>query len=93
MRVLIAHNRYQQAGGEDGVVINEARLLAEQGIDVVPFYVSNDTITTFSRKLSVLATVAYNARARDEFAERLAAARPDVVHVHNFFPLLTPAIY
>lgn len=93
MRVLIAHNRYQQAGGEDGVVINEARLLAEQGIDVVPFYVSNDIITNWAHKLSVLATVAYNARARDEFAQRIAAVRPDIVHVHNFFPLLTPAIY
>lgn len=93
MRVLIAHNRYQQEGGEDGVVANEERLLVNNGVDVVRCIVTNDVISDWRTKLSTLANVAYSVSARDDFAARLKATKPDVVHVHNFFPLLTPSIY
>ena len=34
MKVLLLHNRYQQAGGEDMVVASEAKLLRAHGVEV-----------------------------------------------------------
>lgn len=93
MRVLIAHNHYQQSGGEDGVVANERALLAAHGHEVVLHSVDNRTIQRTVDKIKVLVRTSYNDQARVSFGQRIAAVRPDVVHVHNFFPLLTPAIY
>ncbi|MCZ6763664.1 MAG: glycosyltransferase, partial [Alphaproteobacteria bacterium] len=35
----------------------------------------------------------YSRAARDQVAGEIAAFGPDIVHVHNFFPLLTPSVY
>lgn len=93
MRILIAHNRYQQEGGEDAVVANEARLLEERGHDVSLHDVTNDSISGWRSQFATAARLAYSNEARRYFAERVAAVRPEIVHVHNFFPLLTPSIY
>ena len=45
MRIYIAHNAYQQSGGEDAVVAAEAELLRSAGHDVTVGIVSNDEIT------------------------------------------------
>jgi glycosyltransferase involved in cell wall biosynthesis len=37
--------------------------------------------------------VTYSESAKKSFGERLDQVKPDVVHVHNFFPLFTPSIY
>ena len=44
MRILIAHNRYQQAGGEHAVLALETALLESYGHEVCPYIVSNDSI-------------------------------------------------
>ena len=93
MRVLIAHNRYQIAGGEDSVLESERQLLEENGEEVVVEQVDNDAITTLPAKLKAAWQATYSPRARRAFLKRLEAVRPDIVHVHNFFPLLTPSIY
>lgn len=92
-RVLIVHNYYQHAGGEDSVVANEKRLLEDHGHPTTLYSVHNDAIAGFSDKMRVFRDVAYSAAARDALARQIAIVRPDVVHVHNFFPLLTTSIY
>lgn len=93
MRILIAHNRYQQEGGEDAVVANEVRLLSERGHEVSLYEVSNDGIDGWRSQIATAALLAYSPGARRRFALHLDAVRPALVHVHNFFPLLTPSIY
>jgi glycosyltransferase involved in cell wall biosynthesis len=93
MRILIAHNSYQQRGGEDAVVENERDLLAGAGHEVETLLVSNDSIKGTAAGLKAALGVAYSGRSRELAACRIAAFRPDVLQVHNFFPLLTPAIY
>jgi len=92
-RVMIVHNYYQQAGGEDSVVASEKALLEEQGHEVTLYSVDNDHIVNFAQKAKVFFDVVYSSAARDAFARELAVVQPDVVHVHNFFPLLTTSIY
>ncbi len=93
MRVLVLHNAYRHFGGEDVAVARERSMLAAHGQDVRFYGVSNtgvrqpwDHVTA-----AVQAPYAFGARAR--VAREIARVRPDVVHVHNFFPLLSPSVY
>ncbi|MFN0088685.1 MAG: glycosyltransferase [Acidimicrobiales bacterium] len=93
MRILVVHNAYRQAGGEDAVVARDVALLRERGHDVATFIEANDAIGgPFARAL-VAARATYATAPRDRLAAMIAACRPDVVHAHNLFPLLSPAIY
>lgn len=92
MRVLIAHNAYQQRGGEDSVVADEAALLRAHGHEVELLSAHNDDIAGLGR-VELLRRTLWSRPAAGEMRARCAAFRPDVVHVHNSFPLLSPAIH
>jgi len=93
VRVLIVHNSYQQAGGEDTVVANEHALLKKQGWETRLWSVSNDVIAGTWSKITAAMHATYSRPAREELARLIAEFRPAVVHVHNFFPLLSPSVY
>jgi glycosyltransferase involved in cell wall biosynthesis len=93
MRVLIAHNKYIEPGGEDVVVMAESALLADNGHDVRRHIVSNRDLSGIYGKITVAWQAPYSARSRREMAARIADFNPHLVHVHNFFPILTPSIY
>jgi glycosyltransferase involved in cell wall biosynthesis len=97
MKILLAHNFYGSSSpsGENQVVETEKALLESKGHEVKLFSRHSDTI----RAKPVLGEIegalvtpwnpfSYKAIGRvvDEFG-------PDVVHVHNTFPLLSPAIF
>ncbi|QEV22065.1 glycosyltransferase [Streptomyces alboniger] len=96
MHVLVVHNRYSsgQPSGENRVVDQEAELLRAAGHRVDMFERRSDDIATRSllAKAAVPLLVPWNPAVRTELAARLRAERPDVVHVHNVFPLLSPAV-
>lgn len=93
LRIMLVHNRYQQYGGEDTVVEAEAQLLRDAGHQVDQFLVDNDNIQGLRAKLTAAALTTYNPRSRAALRDRLRARRPDIVHVHNLFPQLTPSIF
>jgi glycosyltransferase involved in cell wall biosynthesis len=93
MKILIAHNRYQQAGGEDAVFENEARLLRSAGYDVDTLVVANDQIQSAFDKAKVTLRTVDNPVGAAAVRGALSRFTPDLVHIHNFFPLLSPAIY
>ena len=93
MKILQVHNCYKIRAGEDAVAEAEAGLLSEFGHTVRRHLVSNDDIDGVWSRIEVGFRSTYSASARDRLAADLVEVRPDVVHVHNFFPLLTPAIY
>ncbi len=96
MHVLVVHNRYSSAqpSGENRVVDEEAGLLRAAGHRVDVFERRSDDIAARSLlgKVAVPLLVPWNPAVRSELAARLRADRPDVVHVHNVFPLLSPAV-
>ncbi|MET8540981.1 glycosyltransferase [Kitasatospora sp. NPDC004799] len=96
MHVLVVHNRYSSAqpSGENRVVDEEVGLLRAAGHRVDLFERRSDTIAARSLlgKAAVPFLVPWNPAVRTELAARLRAERPDVVHVHNVFPLLSPAV-
>lgn len=96
MHVLVAHNRYSSAqpSGENRVVDQEVGLLRAAGHRVEVFERRSDDIAARSLwgKAAVPLLVPWNPAVRTELTARLRAERPDVVHVHNVFPLLSPAV-
>ena len=93
MRVLILHNHYQQAGGEDVVVASESDLLASYRHEVKVYSVTNETLRTAWATATALWRAPYSGASRRQVAAEIQGFRPDIVHVHNFFPLLSPSVY
>lgn len=91
-RVLIVHNAYQHRGGEDAVVEDEAKLLGSQGHAVKIYERQNDEISGMGR-LALLQQTLWSTRTVDEVATLIRDFRPDVIHVHNTFPLISPSLY
>ncbi|MDX3528189.1 glycosyltransferase [Streptomyces sp. ID05-39B] len=96
MHILVVHNRYASAqpSGENRVVDQEVALLRGAGHRVEVFERRSDDIAARSLpgKAAVALLVPWNPAVRSELAARLRGDRPDVVHVHNVFPLLSPAV-
>ncbi|MBE9034022.1 glycosyltransferase family 4 protein [aff. Roholtiella sp. LEGE 12411] len=93
MKVLLLHNRYQFAGGEDGVVKAEKLLLEANEHHVSLLEVSNQDITNAWDKVATAVSAIYSYSAKEQVSREIIHFRPDIVHVHNFFPLLSPSIY
>ena len=94
MKILFAHNRYLHAGGEDTVVTAEIRLLRENGHEVHLWLLDNkDLPSGLLGKLNTALNSSYSSAARAQAREQIRLFKPDVVHVHNFFPQISPSVY
>lgn len=93
MRILIIHNHYKQVGGEDTVYYAEAELLREHGNAVEMLSFSNNDVNSVAEKLQAALGVVYNAKSAGIIDRKIKEFQPDVVHVHNFFPLVSPAVF
>lgn len=91
MRVLLAHNRYVHRGGEDAVFDQEGALLRAHGHEVVEYLRDNRDLQQGDARMA-LDTV-WSSRSRDEAERVMKQLRPDILHVHNTLPQISPAIY
>lgn len=92
MKILLVHNFYQQPGGEDQVFRAEAEILGNAGHTVVELTEDNDRVREMSRVALARATI-WNSDAYRRVYDTVVRERPDVVHFHNIFPLISPAAY
>lgn len=96
MKILLVHNQYRQPGGEDVVFEQERQLLERNGHDVFVYKRSNLEIQAsegLQQKLTLLRNSVWSADTRREFVALLERTKPDVVHVHNTFVVISPSIY
>ena len=92
LRIVAVHNYYQQPGGEDRVFEAEADLLERNGHTVQRFTVHNDAVRDMNRLELACATV-WNTAEYEKLRGLFGSFRPDLVHVHNTLPLISPAVY
>lgn len=93
MKILIVHNKYKMCGGEERVFKNEVRLLEENGNNIEKVVVDNAEINTL---LSVIRTGIfsfYNPVSSKMIRNKVDEFDPDLIHVHNFFPLISPSVF
>jgi glycosyltransferase involved in cell wall biosynthesis len=76
------------------VVDQEAALLEQGGHQVRLVERRNDEIATFSafQKATIPLSVVWNPLAGQSLTRVLDDFQPDVVHVHNLFPLMSPSV-
>ena len=92
VRVLVAHNGYQYRGGEDSVVDAEIALLQRHGHEVELFSRHYDEIDRIGKPAAAVQAI-WSVHTIAELTNRVAAFKPDVVHAHNTFPLISPSLY
>lgn len=92
MKILFCHNFYQHLGGEDVVVEREVALLKRYGHNVELFSVSSIEHQSFFKRLTVIFNLCHSKKYASLLKQRLVEYRPDIVHIHNTFPILTPSI-
>jgi glycosyltransferase involved in cell wall biosynthesis len=96
MKILVAHSRYRSGtpSGENRVVDQECAALAAAGHDVARFERDSDDIASWPlmRKAILPAETIWSRESRRGMSATLQQYRPDVVHIHNTFPLLSPSV-
>lgn len=96
MRVLLVHNHYgsEAPSGENVVFEAERALLESRGHEVRTFVRHSDEIrgSVLGLARGALATP-WNPWTAARMREVLEEFRPEVVHAHNTFPLLSPSVF
>ena len=96
MKILAIHNfhRSGSASGDDQVFKSETALLESHGNTVVRYTVSNDEFDNAGVAGKVISTLGmlWSFKHYNAIRKIIKREKPDIVHVHTFFPLLSPSI-
>jgi glycosyltransferase involved in cell wall biosynthesis len=92
MKIVVAHNFYKQAGGEDQCVAAEVAMLRAHGHQVMQYCLSNHSIDAMGR-LELASRTVWSWPAFRELRDLFRTRRPQVAHFHNTLPLISPAAY
>ena len=95
MKILQIHNIYQGKTGEEAVVEEEKNVLEKHGHIVVQYIKDSSELQKISKfqKLKVLTSLVSSRSIANELALIIANEQPDICHVHNTFPLISPVVY
>jgi glycosyltransferase involved in cell wall biosynthesis len=97
LRVLVVHGRYRSSGpsGENEVVDDELRLLGQVGATVELLELHSDQIADWSvwKKATLPGRVVWSAAGPRLLERAVERFRPNVIHIHNTFPLFSPSTF
>lgn len=93
MKVLMVHNEYGRFSGEEAVVERTVRLLEEGGHEVIRLSRSSAEIPQMPMGAVRAFLSGIHSRSSVHAMDRLLEThRPDIVHVHNVYPLISPSV-
>ena len=92
MNILMLHNSYQFRGGEDESFESEVRMLRDAGHYVDTIHLNNDRVDEIGRFQVALNSI-WSKPSFDLVNSKLRERNFDVMHVQNFFPMLSPSVY
>ncbi len=96
MKILLVHDYYASSApsGENAAFQAERDLLSAAGFDVAEFTCRNDGIAArgWMGCLAAAASAVWNPFALARLKRLARRMQPDIIHVHNTFPLLSPAV-
>lgn len=95
MRILLIHNYYQSRGGEDVVFEAERQMLEDNGHNVVVYTRHNNEIEpdTILSKINLFLSTIWASKSYRDIRRLAREFQPDIVHIHNTFPLISPSVY
>jgi len=96
MKVLAIHNFHRKGSvsGDDQVFRNETKLLEQYKNEVIRYTVFNDEFDqkSFIQKFLAVPGMLWSYKNYREVRRIIKAENPDIIHIHTFFPLLSPSI-
>lgn len=96
MKVLLVHNWYRGSipSGENRVVAAEVEALRDAGVEVQTVFPSSDEIETMSVVEKVQAGISpiTGSSSKNQLSRLLREFVPDIVHLHNPYPLVSPRV-
>ena len=92
MKILVAHNRYRYRGGEDTVVDAEVDLLRRNGHEVLVYLRDNEELSRMKNHDAALQTL-WSHKVVADVTALSEKFRPELIHSHNTFPLISPSLY
>lgn len=94
MKIVLVHNTYLIQGGEDVVFWQERDLLRAAGHEVIEYQRFNSEMQQYSavQRLTLIGRTVWSSDSHRDFTDLLRQHQPDIVHVHNTFPLISPSI-
>jgi glycosyltransferase involved in cell wall biosynthesis len=95
VKILFCHNVYQTRGGEDHNFILQKKLLESKGHQVISYTRDNREICDYNivKKMGLLLNVFFSFDTYRKIKTKIKEEKPDIVYVHNIYPLLSPAVY
>jgi len=92
LKILLVHNRYGVYSGEEAAVDRLEALLSRHGHEVRRYERDSAALGSWPSVARAFFSSLYSPRARRDIVRLLDGFRPDIVHVHNLYPLISPAI-
>ena len=93
MKVCLIHNHYGIHTGEEAVVDTTCDLLENHGHEAIPFFRSSEEIPDMRfGKIRAFFAGIYNPFSKRALRKLIEEQKPDLVHIHNLFPFISPAI-
>lgn len=93
LKILVIHNKYKYRGGEDSVFDVEVNLLKQRGNNVETLVFDNDNIQGIGTRIKYGIYSFYNPESSEKIIKLINTFKPDIVHVHNFFPIASPSVF
>lgn len=97
MKIVLVHNYYSSKipSGENKVFEEEKELLKKNNHEVIEYKRSNDEVkkSGIIGKIKALCALIWNPFSFFKIKKIIKNEDPDVVHVHNTFPLISPSIF
>ncbi|SHI99220.1 Glycosyltransferase involved in cell wall bisynthesis [Butyrivibrio fibrisolvens DSM 3071] len=96
MKILVLHNLHRKgsSSGDDQVFKDETRLLEEHGHSVIRYTISNDSFDKAGiiGKIKACLGMMWSFKSYKEIQDIIRREKPDIVHAHTFFPLMSPSV-
>jgi glycosyltransferase involved in cell wall biosynthesis len=92
MQILSVHSSYKIRGGEDESRDAEEHLLRRMGNQVECYEETNYHLDKLSQIDAAIRTI-WSVEAYQVMTQKLTKQSHDIVHVQNFFPIISPSIY
>lgn len=93
MKILVIHNKYGKFSGEEAYVESQINVLRAYGHQVSTYFRSSEEIDKMTLgKVKAFTTALYNRKSIKQLTDLIRMEAPDVVHIHNLYPLISPAI-
>ncbi|MDF5730697.1 MAG: glycosyltransferase [Rhizonema sp. PD38] len=95
MKIIQVHNAYQHVGGEEVVVAAEYEMLNQYGHEIQQWIVENSGIGHVNTltKAKIAFQSIWSSDSYQQIRKKLQDFLPDIVHVHNTIPLISPSVY